>query len=120
MKKPIWYDRKRIFGMPISFTKYRLYEDKLIHSQGFISVTEGELLLYKVLDVEIKFTLSDRIWGVGTIILHTGDITDSTFVIEKVKEPREALDLINDFVDKERVRLGVKGKELYGVNNFHS
>ena len=31
----LWKDRKRILGMPISFTKYALTEDRLFERTGF-------------------------------------------------------------------------------------
>ena len=113
MQEAIWYDRKRIFGLPISFTRYRIYDDKLVHSKGLLTVSEGEILLYRVLDVELRLTLFNRIFGVGTIVLYTGDVTDRDFRILNVKNPRKVLEIVNTHVERERSRLGVKGRELY-------
>jgi hypothetical protein len=45
----IWTDKKRtIFGLPISFTRYFLTEDKFITRKGFLSIEEDELDLYRV------------------------------------------------------------------------
>ena len=33
----IWKDRKRFLGMPLSFTRYRLSEDRLFLSVGLFS-----------------------------------------------------------------------------------
>lgn len=114
MHELLWADRKRIFGLPISFTRYFLYEDKLIHSQGIFMVSEGEMQLYRILDVEIRYSLLDKILGVGTIILFAADVSNNKFYIQKVKKPREVLDMINELVDNERQRLGLKGRELFG------
>lgn len=47
----IWTDKKRtIFGLPISFTRYFLTEDKFITRKGFLSIEEDELDLYRVID----------------------------------------------------------------------
>ena len=35
----IWKDRKRILGMPISFTKYAMNEDRLFVEKGPVSYT---------------------------------------------------------------------------------
>ena len=46
----IWTDKKRtIFGLPISFTRYFLTEDKFITRKGFLSIEEDELDLYSCL-----------------------------------------------------------------------
>lgn len=113
-QKLLWKDRTRILGMPITFTRYRLFKDKLVHSKGLLFVQEGEFLLYRVMDVEIKYSLLDRLLGVGTIILFGADMTDRQFVIKQVKHPRRVLAKINELVEEERTRLGIKGKELFG------
>ena len=33
----VWKDRKRILGMPITFTRYRLSEDRLFCEKGFLN-----------------------------------------------------------------------------------
>lgn len=50
----IWTDKKRtIFGLPISFTRYFLTEDKFITRKGFLSIEEDELDLYRVIDKKL-------------------------------------------------------------------
>lgn len=115
MRELLWFDRKRYLGLPISFTRYYLYEDKLIHSKGLLFIQEGEIQLYRIMDVQIRYTLLDRLLGVGTILLHSADVSDPNFVICKVKNPREVLDMINELVDNERQKLGLKGRELFGA-----
>ena len=37
----IWSDRKRtLFGLPLSFTKYRLTEDRLFIEKGFLNKSD--------------------------------------------------------------------------------
>jgi hypothetical protein len=115
MKDSLWYDRMRVLGLPISFTRYFLLKDKLIHSKGFFMVKEGEIMLYRILDVEIQYSLLDRMLGVGTIVLFGTDVSDKKFYIKHIKNPREVLNQINELVESERVRLGIKGKELFGA-----
>ena len=51
MSNTIWKDRKRpIFGLPLSFTKYILTEEKLIINTGFLVKTEEEIRLYRMTD----------------------------------------------------------------------
>ena len=60
----IWTDKKRtIFGLPISFTRYFLTEDKFITRKGFLSIEEDELDLYRVIDKKLVLrTKNVRLW----------------------------------------------------------
>lgn len=109
----LWSDKKRIFGKPLSFTKYTLYDDKIIHTNGLIFEKEGQILLYRIMDVEIYISIIDKIFGVGTIILYTGDTTDKTFYIKSIKNPREVLSLINEKISMDRKRIGLKTSEFH-------
>ena len=53
----IWEDRKRILGMPISFTKYYLSEDRLFVQTGLLSMKIEETLLYRVTDLCARRTV---------------------------------------------------------------
>ena len=53
----IWKDRKRFLGMPLSFTRYALSEDRLFLSVGFFSIKDDEVLLYRVRDITTSRSL---------------------------------------------------------------
>ena len=38
----LWKDRKRHLGMPLSFTRYQLSEDRLFLSQGFLNIRDDD------------------------------------------------------------------------------
>lgn len=42
----LWKDRKRILGMPISFTKYEVSNDRFITHKGLLRTETDEILLY--------------------------------------------------------------------------
>ena len=65
----IWKDRKRRLGLPLSFTRYAMSEDRLFVSVGFLNIKDEELLLYRVRDINTSRTLGQRIFGVGTVTL---------------------------------------------------
>lgn len=44
----LWKDRRRRLGMPLSFQRYRLGEDRLFYEKGFLSTTVDDILLYRV------------------------------------------------------------------------
>ena len=64
----IWEDRKRpIFGLPLSFTKYKLTDEKILLESGLFSITQEEIRLYRIMDVTVKCSFLQRIFNVGTI-----------------------------------------------------
>ena len=112
----VWKDRKRILGLPLSFTKYSISNQRLYYAKGFFNTTEDELLLYRILDVKLNRSLGDKLVGVGTITLYTADKTNPELKLERIKKPKQIRDLISKLVEEERVRHNIRGKELYGVS----
>lgn len=106
----IWTDRKRYMGMPLSFTRYALSEDRLFLSEGLFSVKDEEILLYRVRDISVKRTLWQRVFGVGTITVASSDKSTPTVVLKNIQNPIEVKELIHENVEetkiKRRVRLG--------------
>ena len=43
----LWNDRKRILGMPLSFTKYSLSKDRIFVKTGFFTSKFEEVVLYR-------------------------------------------------------------------------
>ena len=69
----LWKDRKRHLGLPLSFTRYSLSEDRLFYERGLLNLKADEVLLYRVQDLELTMTLGQRIFGVGTVCVHSSD-----------------------------------------------
>ena len=106
----LWKDRKRYLGMPISFTRYSLSEDRLFISEGFLNIKDDEVLLYRVRDIDTRRSLWQRIFGVGTVNVISSDKTMPTLVLKNVKDPIFVKELIHSQVEemklKRRVRVG--------------
>ncbi len=106
----IWTDRKRFMGMPLSFTRYAMSEDRLFFSVGFFSVRDEELLLYRVRDISVKRTLWQRIFGVGSIIVSSSDKSTPQFTLKNIKRPMDIKELLHTNVEdtkmKRRMRIG--------------
>ena len=106
----IWKDKKRYLGMPISFTRYGMSEDRLFISVGFLNIKDDEVLLYRVRDIDTSRTLWQRFFGVGTITVMSSDKTMPTLVLKNIKNPVEVKELLHAQVEdvklKRRVRIG--------------
>ncbi len=107
-----WQDRKRtLFGLPLSFTKYSLTEEKLLIKTGFLSLNEEEVRLYRILDVTLKKSLRQRIFGIGTIHCCSADKSTPEFDIKAVKNPEWVKETLSDLIEAERSRKRVSGRE---------
>jgi hypothetical protein len=112
----LWKDRKRtLFGLPWSFTRYSIRPRKIVLKKGFLTVTEDEILLYRVLDLRLVRSIGQRMLGLGTIIVISGDATSPEFKILNIKKSEKIRDMISQLVDGERSRLNLQGRELYGI-----
>ncbi len=106
----LWKDRKRILGMPLSFTRYAMSEDRMFISEGFLNIKDDEVLLYRVRDIDTERSLWQRIFGVGTVTVMSSDKTMPNLVLKNVKDPVNVKELIHrqveDMKQKHRVRMG--------------
>lgn len=116
----IWKDRKRtLFGLPWSFTKYALTEERFFIERGFFSKTEDEVRLYRIMDVSLTRSFWQRIFGVGTIHCASGDKTLGNFEIKSVKKPREVKELLSQHVEAQREAKRVTSREYIADEHDH-
>lgn len=107
----IWSDRKRILGMPITFTKYSLSEDRLFIDTGILTSVTNELLLYRVKDLTTRITLGQKIFGVGTIIVHSSDKTEAHLEIKNIKRPKYVKELLHKYIEESRKNRNLRLEE---------
>lgn len=115
-EKPIlWNDRKRYFGLPISFTRYSFDEDKFYSNIGLLKTEKNEILLYRVLDIKLVRTLGQKLFGVGSVVLVTADRTTPEFHIKNIKDSERVFKSLSTIIEKERDEKRVLGKEMFGT-----
>lgn len=108
----IWKDRKRtLFGLPWSFTKYRLTEDRLFIETGFFTSKEDEVRLYRIMDVSLTRTLGQKIFGLGSIQCCSADKTMGDFEIKSIKNSREVKEMLSQMIEGERSNKRVSTRE---------
>lgn len=114
-----WMDRKRIiFGLPWSFTRYRLTEEKLIISTGLFSTKEEEIRLYRIMDVTLNRTLGDKLWGLGTIHLCSSDKTTPEIDIKRIRQSEEVKEMLSDMIEVARKKNRVTSREFMAADDF--
>lgn len=111
----IWQDRKRNWlGLPWTFTKYALTEDRLFVSTGLLKTVENEVRLYRILDLSLTRNLMQRIVGTGTIIVSSADKTLGEFELKNIKNPTEVKEKLSEIVEKNRDQKRVTSREFMG------
>lgn len=112
----LWKDRKRYFGLPLSFTRYSMSEDRLFVSVGFLNIKDDEILLYRVRDIDTTRSLGQRIFGVGTVTVVSSDKTMPNLVLKNVKDPVFVKELIHKQVEEMKIRRRVRVGEIMGAD----
>ncbi len=112
MPAMIWKDRKRFLGMPITFTRYSMSEDRLFLKKGLFNLVEEEILLYRVRDISLKRSLGQRIFGVGSVIINSSDQTTPTLELRNIKNSEDVKEMIHEQVEEMKMRRRVRINEL--------
>ena len=109
----VWKDRKRIWcGLPWTFTKYELSTDKLVIKTGFFNQNDDEGRLYRILDISLKRSLFQRIFGLGTIRCNSVDKTMKNFDITNIKNSERVKDQLSDLIEESRRSNRVSSREF--------
>lgn len=115
MERPgvVWQDRKRIvFGLPWTFTKYILTSEKLLIQTGILNTKEEEIRLYRIMDVTLRRSLAQRIFGLGTIHCCSADKSTPEFDIKWVPDSEAVKEKLSDLVEAERMAKRVSSREF--------
>ena len=108
----LWKDRKRYFGLPLSFTRYSLSEDRLFISVGLLNIKDDEVLLYRVRDIDTERRLFQRLFGVGTVTVMSSDKTMPTLVLKNITDPVMVKEIIHKQVEEMKIKRRVRFGEI--------
>ena len=113
----IWHDRKRHFGLPISFYRYYIVKKdgewvKFFRHKGFLSAIIDDINVYRCFDVTLIVTLTDKIFRTGTIEISSNDAHAPQFHMRHIANPYKVRDLISSLIEIERK------KKRIGITEF--
>ncbi len=113
-KEILWSDRKRIlFGLPWTFTKYTLTSEKLLIETGILNKDEEEIRLYRIMDMTLKRSFWQRLFGLGTIHCCTADKTAPEVDIAWIPKSDQVKEQLSDLVEQERMAKRVSSREFF-------
>lgn len=113
-KDIIWTDRKRIiFGLPWTFTKYILTKEKLLVETGILNKDQEEIRLYRIMDMTLRRSLWQRLFGLGTIHCCTADKSSPELDIKWIPDSENIKELLSDLVEAERMEKRVSSREFF-------
>ena len=99
-------EKKRVLflGLPWTVTKYTITEEVITIRSGFFKIVEDDCYMYKVQDVKLESTLTERLFKLSSIICYTGDTTHQKLVMSHIRNGRAIKDFIFEESEKARLR----------------
>jgi uncharacterized membrane protein YdbT with pleckstrin-like domain len=113
-EKTLWKDRKRIIGMPISFTRYEATEERLMLRKGFFNTTTDEIMIYRIMDVQLVRRFGQKIFGVGTVTLLSADKSHPSLELKNIKQPEDVRRFLSKQIESQRAERKITGREFMG------
>lgn len=108
-----WYARKRLWcRLPWTFTKYGMSEDRIFVETGILNLHQKDVRLYRILNISLTRSLTQRIFGMGTIHLDSNDKDLECFELKNILDSEHIKEMISDAVEMERKRNKVSTREF--------
>ena len=111
----LWRDRRRRFGLPLSFTKYEVSNERLILRCGFFKTVTDEIMIYRIMDISLTRTLFQRLFGVGTVTLVSSDRSHPKMELKNIKRSDEIRRFLSKQIEQQRTERGIASSELLGM-----
>ena len=83
-----------IKAINLKMTHYEVTPDRIEWSRGILDRRVDNIDMFRVIDLSMRRSLLDCLFGIGTVALITTDKTDPTFTFEKIKNSRRLYDII--------------------------
>ncbi len=111
----IWEDTKRnCLGLPWSFTKYSLDNERFYLETGLFNTRYDEVRLYRMTDVVLTRTLGQKMFGIGTLKIDSSDKSMGDFMIINIKDSEKVKELFSRKIEEQRRANRVYTRESLG------
>lgn len=115
-----WYERKRLWcRLPWTFTKYGMSEDRIFVETGLFNTVEYEVRLYRVINVSLKKSFIQKLFGLGTIHIDSNDKDLKCFDLINIPNCDNVKENISNKVEEERKRNRVTSREYMSSDDNH-
>ena len=110
----LWKDRKHFMWFPWSFTKYYIQNDRLMLESGLLHTTLDETLLYRIVDITMRQSLSGKLFNTGDIVIKATVDSSPEIILRNIVNPKKVRSMLSEMVEGSRLNRNVVGKEFYG------
>ncbi len=80
--------------LKLKMTFYEVTTDRIEYNRGVLDRKVDNLDMFRVIDLKLRRSLLDCVFGIGEVTLTTTDKSDSTFKFEKMRQSRKLYDVI--------------------------
>lgn len=108
----IWHDRKRHFGLPLSFTVYYITDDRLFVETGLFTTRVESILLYRIRDISLERNLLQKLFGVGSVKTVSSDKTTPDLVLKNIKNAAQVSELLHENVEEMKLKRRMRVSEF--------
>ena len=99
-------EKKRwgFLGLPFTFTRYLIKDEMITVQEGFLNRKENDCYMYKVQDVELRTSLWERAFKLGTVVCYTGDTTNRELQLVHIRNAKQIKDFILEASEQARMK----------------
>lgn len=91
-------------GLPFTFTRYLIKDEMITVQEGFLNRKENDCYMYKVQDVELRTSLWERAFKMGTVVCYTGDTTNRELQLVHIRNAKQIKDFILEASEQARLK----------------
>lgn len=92
---------------------YTVTNERIIIKWGLVGKKQEEIELIRIEDVSVRQSLTEKLQGIGKVIVISKDKTTPTIEFENVEDPHAIKEIIRKASKEEKAKLGYRYGEVY-------